>query len=199
MFPSPSEYAFVAAQSRNPERRLLLAPRHLGRITALQHELRARGLRWSLRSNLAGAAFEPGSVLLIDTLGEGPTLLSKAAFVFVGGTLAPVGAHNVLEPAWARRAVLFGPHTSNVADAVERLRGAGAATPVADAAALRAAVIDAFERPDASAQQGEAAFRAVAAHCGAAERAADLVEQSLTPRPGGAPRVGPPGPLPSAP
>jgi 3-deoxy-D-manno-octulosonic-acid transferase len=171
--------AFVAARRENPARRLVLAPRHLGRMAAIERELGSRGLPWTLRSALrwgpSRSEFSPGSVLLIDTLGEVPSLLPKAAFVFVGGTLAPIGGHNVLEPAWAGRAVLFGPHTANMADAAEHLCRSGVATRVGDADALREAVLQAFSHADTTARRGETALQVVSAHSGAAERAAELV------------------------
>ncbi len=175
--------AFLAARSRNPERRMILAPRHLRRVGELRQRLAARGIEYTLRTAVTPgpepAPFPAGSVLLLDTLGEVQPLLPAAAFVFVGGTLTPIGGHNVLEPAFAGRAVLFGPHTANVADAARHLRREGAATVVRDAAGLRAAVVEAFDDPDATAKRGTAALRAVNARSGAAERAADLIEAHL--------------------
>ena len=71
------------------------------------------------RSELGRDGVWPASapVLLLDTLGELAGLYEGARAAFVGGTLVPVGGHNVLEPAAAAVPVLFGPHTEHVRDA----------------------------------------------------------------------------------
>ena len=67
-----------------------------------------------------------GEVLLLDTLGELAALYAHADVAFVGGTLAPVGGHNVLEPAQAGCPVLFGPHPENARESAALLLAAGA-------------------------------------------------------------------------
>jgi 3-deoxy-D-manno-octulosonic-acid transferase len=64
-------------------------------------------------------------VLLLDTVGELPRFLPFARAVFVGGTVASLGGHNVLEPATHAKPVAFGPHTQNVAAAADALVAAG--------------------------------------------------------------------------
>jgi 3-deoxy-D-manno-octulosonic-acid transferase len=58
---------------------------------------------------------------------------------FVGGSLVPVGGHNLLEPLAAGSPVLFGPHTAHVSEIAEALVLSGAGIRVADAAGLGAA------------------------------------------------------------
>jgi len=51
----------------------------------------------------------------VDTVGELAQMYSVADVVFVGGSLVPLGGHNVLEAALRRKPVLMGPHTDNFA------------------------------------------------------------------------------------
>jgi 3-deoxy-D-manno-octulosonic-acid transferase len=127
--------AFRRTRELHPDAFLVLAPRHPERAARAAALAEARGLRAhalsSRRDGDAGAA----DVLLVDGVGELARLYALGAVAFVGGSLVPVGGHNVLEPAAAGVPVLFGPHTAHVAEPAALLR-AGAAAAVADGDAL---------------------------------------------------------------
>jgi 3-deoxy-D-manno-octulosonic-acid transferase len=112
-------------------------------------------------------------------MGELASLYAVADVIFVGGSLVPVGGHNVVEPALHAKAVLFGPHMSNFRDAAAMLLRADAAIQVGDGPALASAL----ERllGDAPARQalGQAAWRAVRAHQGACVRTIAALERVL--------------------
>lgn len=105
---------------------LVLAPRRPERFDAVAELLTASGLGWVRRTTLAAAVPADVAVLLLDTVGELTRFFPAAAAVFVGGTVAPLGGHNVLEPAAAGRPVAFGPHLDNVRAAAEALCAAEA-------------------------------------------------------------------------
>ena len=71
-----------------------------------------RGYRPVLRSEHRPCTTDTG-VFIGDSMGELPALYARSAVAFVGGTLVPVGGHNLLEPILGGRPVLFGPHTEN--------------------------------------------------------------------------------------
>lgn len=147
--------AFVAARRSRPALRLILAPRHPARAAAIAPLIAARGLAFATRSQ----GETPGPdipVFLADSLGEMARWYRAAGMTFVGGSLTEVGGHTPYEPVAAGSAVLHGPHVANHAAAYAALDAAGAATVVADAGALAAAVL-AFADPAA---QAEAARRA---------------------------------------
>jgi 3-deoxy-D-manno-octulosonic-acid transferase len=50
---------------------------------------------------------------VIDAMGELMPFYAAAELAFVGGSLVPIGGHNVLEPAALSTPVLVGPHTFN--------------------------------------------------------------------------------------
>jgi 3-deoxy-D-manno-octulosonic-acid transferase len=115
---------------------LLIAPRRPERFSEVVRLLHSRNLSSERRSEHRGVVAAETNVVLLDTLGELPGCLPSALAVFVGGTVAPVGGHNVLEPALAAKPVAFGPHTENVAEAAEALLAADAAIVVHSAADL---------------------------------------------------------------
>jgi 3-deoxy-D-manno-octulosonic-acid transferase len=168
--------AHVAAQRAGLASALVLAPRHLDRIQDVERLLAARELRWRRRSDASQAPLAAGEVLLLDTLGEAPAVIALARFAFVGGTLAPLGGHNVLEPAHAGRAVLFGPHVEAVREAAALLLACGGGRAVADARTLESAVTEWLRDPAQADACGAAAHRELDRHRGATERSRALVE-----------------------
>ena len=121
--------AFAAVREREPRLKLALALRHPQDWGTLDAVLAGRGWRVARRSRPvredAGA-----DVLVVDTHGELASLYAASAVAFVGGTLVPVGGHNVLEAALAGVPVLFGPHLANVPDEARALMGSRGARTV---------------------------------------------------------------------
>lgn len=93
--------------------RLLLAPRHPERFAEVAALLEASGRRWSRRSEPAAAADTAAEVILLDSIGELPSIYPLATVVFVGGSIARTGGHNILEPAAVGGCIITGPHTHN--------------------------------------------------------------------------------------
>jgi 3-deoxy-D-manno-octulosonic-acid transferase len=138
--------AFERAAAAVPALRLVLAPRHVERAAELPLLLRARGLAFARFGALDAA--EPGArVLVLDAMGVLPSFWTKAAAAFVGGTLVPVGGHNLLEPACAGAPVLFGPHTRSIEHPALLLENGGGGVRVADGAALGSALLDLLTDP----------------------------------------------------
>jgi 3-deoxy-D-manno-octulosonic-acid transferase len=131
--------AFLAIQQELPSARLLLAPRHLERLPGVSAMVAKRGLQVARRSE--GRRPGEDAVVVLDTMGELRAAYACAAAAFVGGTLVPIGGHNLLEPTAVGVPVLFGPHTENCADTADLLTQAGVGFQVADAAALARAFL----------------------------------------------------------
>lgn len=153
---------------------LLLAPRHPERFEPVAAELAARGLPFARRSRLPTAP-ESADALLLDTIGELGRAYALAAFAFVGGSLAPTGGHNPLEPAVWRVPVLTGPHLHNFREVYDDLIAAGAARVVADPGELARGVRDWLEHPQAARAAGEAAWGVVERNSGATARTVDAL------------------------
>jgi 3-deoxy-D-manno-octulosonic-acid transferase len=171
--------AFAAVRSAQREALLVLAPRRPDRADDVVALVRGRGLPLQRRSALPARPLASGEVLVLDSLGELAALLPRAAGAFVGGTLAPIGGHNVLEPLMAQRPVCFGPHTTNVTHAVRILEDCGAGVEVADGAALGRVFQEWIADPERATECGRAGWRALQGHRGSAARAAELVVRTL--------------------
>ena len=127
-------------------------------------------------------ALKAGEVLLLDSLGELAPLWGRARLAFVGGTLAPVGGHNLLEPVARGVPVMFGPHTENVREAAALLVQNGAGVEVANAQALTRAVLRALAASEEFRARGERGRAALATHAGASARSLALIERALSTR-----------------
>ncbi|HEX8491595.1 MAG TPA: 3-deoxy-D-manno-octulosonic acid transferase [Pyrinomonadaceae bacterium] len=103
----------AASLSRQP--RLLLAPRHPERFAEVASLLDSSGFKWVRRSSVESEHDAACDIILLDTIGELRAVYPLAALVFVGGSIAPVGGHNILEPAAAGACIITGPHTANFA------------------------------------------------------------------------------------
>jgi 3-deoxy-D-manno-octulosonic-acid transferase len=172
--------AYLQARAQVPTLRLLLAPRHLERleeIEALLHSHQLLGYRRSRGRPPSRSGEAP--VLLLDTLGELATLYALGTVVFVGGSFAPIGGHNVLEPAAHRKAILFGPHMHNFQQIAAALLEAGGALQVSEPEALGATVSALLQQPERRQALGDAAYRVLRDNQGAIARTVRLIEQVL--------------------
>jgi 3-deoxy-D-manno-octulosonic-acid transferase len=113
--------AFKLIKSEAQYARLLVAPRHPERFGEVALLIEASGLSWARRTGEARESDKDCDVILLDSIGELRAVYTLAEVVFVGGSVAPVGGHNVLEPALDARAVVTGPHTSNFKSIVAAL------------------------------------------------------------------------------
>jgi 3-deoxy-D-manno-octulosonic-acid transferase len=95
--------------------RLLIAPRHPERFEEVAALLGSSGFKWARRSSAPGASDAAADVILLDTIGELRAVYPLADMVFVGGSIAPTGGHNVLEPAAVGACIVTGAHTANFA------------------------------------------------------------------------------------
>jgi tetraacyldisaccharide 4'-kinase len=121
---------------------LMLVPRKPERFDVVAGKLDAAGIEYVRRSRLGqdGLDMAPPGVLLLDSIGELGGLFGLADCVFMGGTLAARGGHNILEPALFGKAVIVGPHMENFAGVAEEFRAAGAVVEVGGADELAGAV-----------------------------------------------------------
>ena len=99
----------------------IIAPRHPERFDAVFKLLKAQcpGARVERYSN--ASLEQEMDVLLVDAMGELSSLYSIAYCAFVGGSLVPIGGHNILEPIAYQVPVLAGPYMQNQKDLVRIL------------------------------------------------------------------------------
>jgi 3-deoxy-D-manno-octulosonic-acid transferase len=166
-----------------PDALLVLAPRHPARFAEVALELEACGMPWARRSQTPGAGEDsmvPGiAVLLLDSLGELMDFYAAADLAFVGGSLVPVGGHNLLEPAALGLPILTGPHNFSAPEVARLLTTRGAARVVRDARELGAQLNALLADPAERAALGVLARASVDSNRGALARLLALIEPLL--------------------
>jgi len=174
---------FARLRERTPTATLLLAPRHVTRLTEVCDSVKRAGLEFVLRTNAHGDQ-ERRQVIVLDTTGELAKLYALGELAIVGKSfLENVGGHNPLEPAAAGVPVLFGPHMENFAGPVEALRRHGGCVQVADAEGLYRNCRELLDDREKRFQVGQNARQAVISGGGAVARSVALVEKVVEAHP----------------
>jgi len=156
----------------SPRAQVLAAPRHLKNVTVFRKKLEAERIRVRLRS-VPGEEDEE-RVILLDTVGELPLAYALSQAAFVGGTLVPIGGHNIMEPALASVPVCFGPFVDNVKEAAQALLKEGGGFQIQKASELPP-FFERFLDEKARKDAGAKAYRAVASMRGATEKTLERV------------------------
>lgn len=162
----------------HPDALMLWAPRHPERFRAVAERAQAAGFAIATRS-ADGLPGPDAGVFVIDSLGELVRFYACARVAFVGGSLQPVGGHNLLEPAATGTAILSGPHLHNFADIARRLREAHAMRVVDDAQELATALAGLFTDEAARLRLAANASRLLEEGRGALARTVTLIEPTL--------------------
>ena len=177
--------AWQRVREKHPRAILILAPRHPARFDEVAEMLQARQLSRIRRTSLAQNEDEmrrqisQAEILLLDTIGELAEIVGVADIVFVGGSLVPTGGHNVVEPAFWAKPILFGPHMHNFRDVASLFLKAHGAVQVPDADGLADAILRLLDQPSDARLMGERAKGVVNQQAGAAMRILNLMEEWL--------------------
>jgi 3-deoxy-D-manno-octulosonic-acid transferase len=189
---APEERIILAAYDRvrsmpgRENARLLIAPRHPERFAEVASLLKSSTFPWVQRTDQPSPEDRECDVLLLDTIGELRSIFSLASIVFVGGSIAPAGGHNILEPAAAGSCIVTGSHTENFKDIVETFAEADAivqlpALSEAEAANTLTTVFDQlFDDPERRRALGARARTLVEQNRGASERSVDLLTKMIS-------------------
>jgi 3-deoxy-D-manno-octulosonic-acid transferase len=176
------EEQVLAAHQRlqidRPNALLLLVPRHPDRFEAVADSLSRAAVRFTRRSS----GVEPDAatqVVLVDTVGELGALYAAGDVAFVGGSLVPIGGHNLLEPAALGLPVLTGPSYFASSDIARLLIAQGAALEIADARELAAALARLLGDPAERQRMGAIGRRIVESNRGSVARVLELIEPWL--------------------
>jgi 3-deoxy-D-manno-octulosonic-acid transferase len=180
----------------------MIAPRHPERFAEVADLLKTAGLRWVRRTAAPQASDVNAEVILLDSIGELRSVYTLASIVFVGGSIARSGGHNVLEPAAVATPVIVGFHTYNFQSIVETFREAGAIVqlqPMSDSATiveLGNAISELLVNPARRRELGALAQRLVTENGGATERTLHALDLMIASAPNASPgseRLGPDG------
>jgi tetraacyldisaccharide 4'-kinase len=166
--------AFRKLAEQHPGLLLVLAPRRPERFPVVAEKLARAAVPFLKRSELDGTLALPG-VLLLDSIGELGGLFAFADAVFMGGTLAERGGHNILEPTFYSCPIVCGPHLENFREIAEDFRAAEAMVEIPGPAELTSAVERILSDRRFAAELGRRALACAESKKGATGRAVDAI------------------------
>ncbi len=171
--------AFEELSRTRPGLLLILVPRRPERFDEAEQKLRDAGVRYVRRTDDAVPRdLALPCVLLLDSIGELASLFPLGDVVFMGGTLARRGGHNVLEPAAAKRAIVTGAHLENFAAIAAEFREQRAFLEIGEASELAGAVAQLMDHRQLRQELGARAANLAAAKRGATRKAvAEILRQ----------------------
>lgn len=169
--------AHLQVLKRYPDALLLLVPRHPERFRMVEQSVRNLGFRTATRSQdrLPQASTQ---CFLVDAMGELMRFYAASDVTFVGGSLEPIGGHNVLEPAALAKPVLVGPHTFNFEGITRSLLHVGGALRI-NAQELGQCVLELLANAEERERMGEAARQVFERESGAVTRIMTRIEPLL--------------------
>ena len=170
--------AHLLVLKRLPDALLLIAARHPERFRVVEHAVRSLGFTMATRS-ADGVPGTSHQVFVIDSMGELMPFYAASDVAFVGGSLASIGGHNVLEPAALSRPVLVGPHTFNFEEITLTLIREGGGERLAGDAQLGPQVLDLLCDRQRRERMGRQARRVFDSERGAVGRVMRLVDELL--------------------
>ncbi len=161
-----------------PETLLFIAPRHVKRAHQIECLVKTNGFSCRLRTDLdKKGCLRTESVIIMDTIGELQAIYSIASIVFCGGSLAPLGGQNILEPAVWGKPVFYGPSMEDFLDAKELLEKTGGGIQVKDGSELAERAIYYLTHPDQADIIGKSAKKAVISNKGSAAKHAAVIDR----------------------
>ena len=160
---------------KHPDLLLVLVPRHPERFAAVSEMIDKAQLQKVARTD--GRICDAStSVFLGDTMGEVPLFYAASDVAFVGGSLVPIGGHNMLEPAALGLPVISGPHVYNAQEIADMFVELGACHIVADSTELAAAIDELLTNKNDAAKRGSKGLEIVQRNRGALRRLLGLLE-----------------------
>jgi 3-deoxy-D-manno-octulosonic-acid transferase len=177
--------AFAEVERQFPRALLVLAPRkperfdEAARIVEASRRDLVRRTKITLNGTGNTGLSQPGSILLLDSVGELASVYRLADVVFVGGSLVPSGGHNILEPAAFSKVPVYGPFMENFREIAAKFLDANAAVQVNTPEGLGAAWIDLLKDDMRAMRMGAAARDLVDQNRGATVRVLARIEQIL--------------------
>ncbi|PNU20922.1 3-deoxy-D-manno-octulosonic acid transferase [Geothermobacter hydrogeniphilus] len=171
--------AYRSCLETNPGFRLMLVPRHPERTPEVAGMITQSGLQTRLRSQCEGLPLDAETILIGDTLGEMLKFYDLADIVFVGGSLVPVGGHNILEASLLQKPVLFGPHMNNFREISRLVLFARGGRQVNDLSDLVRVLNEMLAHPEQRERMGRAGKALLDRHAGATDRSLELLSVLL--------------------
>jgi 3-deoxy-D-manno-octulosonic-acid transferase len=158
-----------------PSLLLVLVPRHPQRFDDVGNLVAKMGFPVVARTE-GQACTAKTEVFLVDTMGELPLFYAASDVAFVGGSLVPVGGHNLLEPAALGLPLITGPNVFNAMEIADMFIELGACRMVSDWQELATAVGDLLADPATAAGLGQQGRELLERNRGSLDRLLGLLE-----------------------
>jgi 3-deoxy-D-manno-octulosonic-acid transferase len=171
--------AFGRVKRAVPGALCVIAPRHPERFAEVERLARDAGFVATRRTELPIDAELRADVVVLDTIGELAQLYQLATAVFVGGSLADHGGHNILEPAVFGKPIVFGPYMQNFAEIADTFLNNDAAIQVQTERELDHTLAALVADPVRRARLGAAARALVEANRGAKDKTLAVIAELL--------------------
>lgn len=177
---------FQSLLHQEPETVGIFAPRHLHRIPEMAQWLEKEGIPHQFLTDIEkGREKRHTPAVLVDRIGILFELYSLGDLIFCGGTLEPIGGHNILEPAAWKKPVFYGPSLQKVIDEHNILHSLGGSFPVRSTEDLLHQWTYWIQHRQELKAHGDKAGEALQRLTGAADRQAALILDTLSERQAG--------------
>lgn len=173
------ESAFLnSLKELNYKFRLILVPRHPERFQRVATLIESSGSR-AKKFSLSDTLETEKDVYLLDTIGQLTRFYSIADIAFVGGTIANIGGHNLVEPCIYKTPVICGPHIHKTKDLFQKMQEANALQVLNDEKELSPSLKFLLDSPQKRKELGENGYNFLAQSQGALAKTLALLEEYL--------------------
>ena len=172
--------AYTRVLKQLPEKtiRLIIAPRHPQRFDRAAELIKAAGFT-VLRHSKSERFKNDFDVYLIDSIGHLASFYGIASVAFVGGTIAPIGGHNVLEPYTYNVPVIAGPRLEKTRDFARLLQDRDALFVVKNANEMALELQKLLSDSDLRQEVGERGNKLLLDSQGAVKKGLAILEETL--------------------
>lgn len=172
--------AYSELKAQFPELILIIVPRHPERFNQVFRLAERTGFRIKRRSENLNTIDEQVDILIGDTMGELLLFISTSDVVFMGGSLAKTGGHNLLEPAAAGKPVVFGPYMFNFQEISRMVLERGAGAQIDSPSELAPMVEMYLKNPDLRYSAGKAGMDMIEQNRGSLSDNLKIIEKLIT-------------------
>lgn len=172
--------SFRKVKKKYPQAKMILAPRRPTRFDEVEKLLRSSSFCYRRRSKYGEEGGEP-ELLLLDTIGELTSAYALGRINFVGGSLVPVGGHNILEPASRGKPVVFGRYMDNFKAISQLFLKEEGGIMVNNQQELTQAFLQLLEDDGLCARMGKKARQIVKANRGATDKSLAIIQKLFPP------------------
>lgn len=173
--------AFCNIRNHFPGAKLIIAPRYIHQADLIYDEGVKHGVTMVKRSDMvAGKQIAgPYDGVLLDTIGELGRVYSLGDLIFVGGSLAHIGGHNILEPAAHGKPIVVGPNMFNFVEIFDLLSSRGACVMVRNEEEFSDTCLDILIHPEKAEEMKRHCLEIVEENQGATKKNLDELQRLL--------------------